>query len=365
MKVPFFDLKRQTQALKKEVLSKFEEVIDNTAFTGGPFVEELEGKLQTYLDVNHAIAVNNGTNALYLALTALGIKPGDEVIVPANTFVATAWAPSYLGATPVFVDCDEDTWNICPQKLEKAITPKTKLIMAVHLYGQVANLDAIMNVANMHGIPVIEDNAQALGATYKDRKAGTYGVISCTSFYPGKNLGAWGEAGAAFTNDEELAAKMRMLRNHGCEQRYHHDLVGYNMRMSGFQGAALSIKLDYLDGWIEKRQHIAKRYRSEIQCKHIKWQQAQENSDSVYHLFVITTDKKEALLEHMKAKEVGYAFHYPIPCHLQKAYHFLNHKVGDMPNSEYLANNCVSLPMFPEMTNDEISSVIHCLNNFL
>ena len=365
MKVPFFDLKRQTQALKKDVFSKFEEVVDNTAFTGGPFVEELEGKLQTYLDINHAIAVNNGTNALYLALTALGIKPGDEVIVPANTFVATAWAPSYLGAIPVFVDCDENTWNICPHKLEKAITPKTKLIMAVHLYGQVADLDAIMNVANKHHIPVIEDNAQALGASYKDRKAGTYGVISCTSFYPGKNLGAWGEAGAAFTNDEKLAAKMRMLRNHGCEQRYHHDLVGYNMRMSGFQGAALSIKLDYLNGWIEKRQHIAKRYQSEIQCKHIKWQQAQQNSDSVYHLFVITTDQKKALLEHMKVKEVGYAFHYPIPCHLQKAYEFLNHKIGDMPNSEYLASHCVSLPIFPEMTNEEVSAVIDCLNTFL
>ena len=180
-----------------------------------------------------------------------------------------------------------------------------------------------------------------------------------------KEKGLSDDAIAVRLGDEKLAAKMRMLRNHGCEQRYHHDLVGYNMRMSGFQGAALSIKLDYLNGWIEKRQHIAKRYQSEIQCKHIKWQQAQQNSDSVYHLFVITTDQKEALLEHMKVKEVGYAFHYPIPCHLQKAYEFLNHKIGDMPNSEYLASHCVSLPMFPEMTNEEVSAVIDCLNTFL
>jgi len=364
MKVPFFDLKRQASGLKEEVLAKFSEVIDNTAFTGGPFVEELENKLQSYMDVKHAVAVNNGTNALYLALTALGIKLGDEVIVPANTFIATAWAPSYLGAKPVFVDCDADTWNLCPKELEKAITPKTKLIMVVHLYGQIANLDAIMKVASRHGVPVLEDNAQALGAGYKDKKAGTYGIISCTSFYPGKNLGAWGEAGAVFTNDSELAKKMQILRNHGCEQRYHHEMIGFNMRMSGFQGATLSIKLDQLDTWIARRQEIAARYKSEIKCTDLKWQKAEEHSDSVYHLFVVTTERKEAFLKHLDANEIGYAFHYPIPCHLQKAYQFLNYKEGDMPNSEFLANNCVSLPMFPEMTDAEVSQTINIINQF-
>ena len=364
MKVPFFDLKRQSSALKNEVMEKLSEVIDNTAFTGGPFVDALERQLEEYMGVKHAIALNNGTNALHVALLALGVKSGDEVIVPANTFVATAWAPSYIGATPVFVDCDKETWNLCPIELEKAINHRTKAIMAVHLYGQVANLDAIMAIGKKHGIPVVEDNAQALGANYKGQRAGTYGAVSCTSFYPGKNLGSWGEAGAAFTNDDELAKMMRTLRNHGAEERYYHDYIGYNMRMTGFQGATLGVKLTYLDKWIARRQDIAERYKAEIVCYKITWQKAEPNSSSVYHLFVIITNEKEEFLKHLDSCEVGYAFHYPVPCHLQKAYADLGYKQGDMPNAEYLASHCVSLPIFPEMTDEEVNSVISAVNSF-
>ncbi len=364
MKVPFFDLGRQSAALKAEILPKLGEVIDITAYSGGKFVEELEAKLAKYVGVKHAIAVNNGTNALHLALLALGVKAGDEVIVPANTFIATAWAPSYIGAVPVFVDCDAKTWNIDPAAVEKAITNKTKAIMGVHLYGQPFDIDALLAVGQKHGIPVIEDNAQAMGATWGGVRVGGFAEISCTSFYPGKNLGAWGEAGAIFTNNDELARHMKMLRNHGCEERYYHEVVGYNARMSGFQGAVLSTKIEHLVAWTARRQEIAARYRNEIITDKITWQHTPQNAESVYHLFVITCNEKDALLAHLTQHQIGFAFHYPVPCHLQNAYKDLGYKVGDMPNSEYLAAHCVSLPMFPEMTDEEVDAVINVLNKF-
>lgn len=364
MSVPFFDLKRQYLQLEPKIKEALDKVMQQTAFSGGPFVEAFEAKLATYQGCKYAVCLNSGTSALHLAMLALGIGEGDEVIVPANTFIATAWGVSYVNATPIFVDCDAKTWNLDPAAAEKAITPRTKAIAAVHLYGQPANLEALQALCNKYNIHLIEDNAQAIGAKYKGKIVGNTGIISCTSFYPGKNLGCYGEGGAAFTNDENLAKKMRMLRNHGAEVRYYHDEVGYNYRMEGFQAAVLDVKLNYIDGWNERRREIANEYKNKINNPHITWQAADEGAESVYHIFVITTQVKKELLAHLDTFGIGYAFHYPVPCHLQKAYSHLGYKLGDFPNSEFLAENCISLPMFPEMTDEELNSVISAMNQF-
>ena len=358
------DLKGQHQQIKKEVFELFEKVYENTAFSGGPFVEQFEKDFSNYAQTKYTIGVNNGTSALHLAMLALGIGAGDEVIIPANTFIATAWAISYVGATPVFVDCDKDNWEIDPAQIEKAITAKTKAIIGVHLYGMPFDIDAVLSIAKKHNLFLVEDAAQAQGARYKGITVGGFGEMACFSFYPGKNLGACGEAGGITTNNEVYQKHLNSLRNHGSMVRYYHDEVGFNMRMGGLEGASLQVKLKYLEGWNNRRREIAKMYHAGIKNTKIKMQTQPEWADSIYHLFVVTTDEKDKFVKHLQSNGVNPGFHYPVPCHLQKAYSSLNYKVGDFPNSEYLASHCVSLPMYAELSNDDVNKVIDTINNY-
>lgn len=362
--IPCLDLKRQHEQVKTEVWAAFEKVYAQTAFSGGPFAEKFEQEFAAYCQASHSVALNNGTSALHLALLALGVGPGDEVILPANTFIATAWAVSYVGAHPVFVDCRADTWEIDAEAVRKAITSKTKVIIGVHLYGQPFDVDAIQSLADDHGIVLMEDSAQGHGAYYKGRRAGSLTRIACFSFYPGKNLGATGEGGGITTNDKAIADRIKSLRNHGSVERYYHDELGFNMRMGGLEAAALSVKLTYLDGWNLRRRQVAQRYQKEINNPLVQLQHQPEWADSVYHLFVVTTPNRDHFIEHLKQHGIGPALHYPVPCHLQKAYSHLGHKPGDFPNAEYLAAHCVSLPMFAELEAHEVDAVVAAVNAY-
>ena len=362
-KIPCLDLKGQAEQVKKEIFEAFEKVYASTAFSGGPFVEEFEKAYSSYTGAKYSIGVSNGTVALHLAMLALNIGADDEVIIPANTFIATAWGVSHAGAIPVFVDCDA-TWEIDATKIEAAITAKTKAVIGVHLYGQPFDIDAVKAICDKHNIFLIEDAAQAQGARYKGKTVGTFGEMACYSFYPGKNLGACGEAGGITTNNESYAKHLRSLRNHGSVERYYHDEIGYNYRMGGLEGASLSIKLKYLEGWNNRRREIAAMYHSGITNPKINMQQKPEWADGIYHLFVVTTDNKNALVKHLADNNIIAAFHYPVPCHLQKAYSGLRYKKGDFPNSEYLAEHCISLPMYAELTDEEVNHVIETMNKY-
>jgi dTDP-4-amino-4,6-dideoxygalactose transaminase len=362
--IPCLNLQKQHAKVKKEIFEAFEKVYAKTAFSGGPFVEEFENAFAKYTETNFSIGVNNGTTALHLAMLTLGIGHGDEVIIPANTFIATAWGVSHANATPVFVDCDADTWEIDADKIEAAITPNTKAIIGVHLYGQPFDIDAVKAICDKHNLYLVEDAAQAQGARYKGKAVGGFGEMACFSFYPGKNLGACGEAGGLTTNNETYKNKLFSLRNHGCVVRYFHDEIGYNYRMGGLEGASLTIKLKYLEGWNNRRREIATMYQNGITNTKIKLQHKPTWADGVYHLMVITTNQKDDLVKHLANNNITVAFHYPVPCHLQKAYSHLGHKVGDFPNAEYLAENCISLPMFAELSNLEVNHIIDTLNKF-
>lgn len=358
------DLKGQHQKVKKEIFEAFEKVYEKTAFSGGPFVEEFEKKFSSYIGAEYTMGVGNGTIALHLAMLVLGIGHGDEVIIPANTFIATAWGVSHAGATPVFVDCDPDTWEIDPSKIEAAITPKTKAVIGVHLYGQPFDIDAVKAICDKHNLFLVEDAAQAQGARYKGKTVGVFGEMACFSFYPGKNLGACGEAGGISTNNETYMNHINSLRNHGSTVRYHHDEIGYNYRMGGLEGASLTVKLNYLEEWNNRRREIAKKYHAQISNPKVKLQATPAYADGVHHLFVVTVEDKEAFVKHLADNGINAAYHYPVPCHLQKAYAHLNYKVGDFKNSEYLAAHCVSLPMYAELTEEETATVIDVVNKY-
>lgn len=362
--IPCLDLKGQHQQIKKEIFEAFEKVYEKTAFSGGPFVEEFENHFAAFCGTKYCVGVSNGTTALHLAMLTLGIGAGDEVIIPANTFIATAWGVSHAGATPVFVDCLPNTWEIDPSKIEAAITPKTKAVIGVHLYGQAFDIDAVAAICKKNNLFLVEDAAQAQGAKYKGKRVGGFGEMACFSFYPGKNLGACGEAGGITTNSETYVKKLQSLRNHGSTVRYFHDEIGYNYRMGGLEGASLTIKLKYLESWNNKRINVAKRYFSEISNSKIKFQFQPEFTESVYHIMVVTSDQKDAFVKHLADHGISAAFHYPVPCHLQKAYAHLGHKKGDFPNSEYLADHCISLPMFAELTDEQVNKVIKVVNEF-
>jgi dTDP-4-amino-4,6-dideoxygalactose transaminase len=363
-KIPCLDLSKQHQGIKKEIFEAFEKVYDQTSFSGGSFVEEFELNFSKLCNTKYAIAVNNGTSALHLALLALGIGAGDEVIIPANTFIATAWGVSYTGATPVFVDCTADTWQINIEKIQEKISAKTKAIIGVHLYGQPFDIDGMKDICKKHNLFLLEDAAQAQGAFYKGIAVGGFGEMGCFSFYPGKNLGACGEAGGITTNNENYYKHLQSLRNHGSKVRYYHDEIGFNMRMGGLEAASLSVKLKHLPGWNERRKLIAKRYHQEITNPKIKMQVQPEWSDSIYHLFVITVTERDELMKYLNQNNIWPALHYPVPCHLQKAYKDLEYKPGDFPNAEYLAAHCLSLPMYAELTENEVTFVIECLNKY-
>ncbi len=363
-KINCLDLKGQHDQVKKEMFEAFEKVYAKTAFSGGPFVEEFEKSFAQYTGTKFAVGVNNGTTALHLAMLALGIGHGDEVIVPANTFIATAWGVSHAGATPVFVDCDENNWEIDPKKIEEKITSKTKAVIGVHLYGMPFDIDAVKAICDKHKLFLVEDSAQAQGARYKGKTVGSFGEMACFSFYPGKNLGACGEAGGITTNNEVYLKHLQSLRNHGSTVRYYHDEIGYNMRMGGLEGASLSVKLKYLEGWNNRRREIAKLYLSGIKNPKVRMQQQPDWADSIFHLFVVTCDEKDKLVKYLQDNNINPAFHYPVPCHLQKAYAHLGYKVGDFPNSEFLAAHCISLPMYAELTNEQVNYVMDALNKF-
>ncbi|HLA58002.1 MAG TPA: DegT/DnrJ/EryC1/StrS family aminotransferase [Puia sp.] len=363
-KIPCLDLKGQHQQIKKEVFEAFEKVYEQTAFSGGSFVEEFEKNFAAFCDTKYAVGVNNGTTALHLAMLALGIGSGDEVIIPANTFIATAWGVSYTGATPVFADCDPDTWEIDFSRLESKITSKTKAVIGVHLYGQPFDIHAAQNICKKHNLFLIEDAAQAQGARYLGKPVGGFGEMACFSFYPGKNLGACGEAGGLTTNNADYYKHLQSLRNHGSVVRYYHDEIGYNMRMGGLEGASLTIKLKYLPEWNKKRKDIAAKYHKGIKNPKIKMQVQPSGHDSVFHLFVVTTEKRDELIKFLNDKNIFPGLHYPVPCHLQKAYASLGYKKGDFPNSEYLADHCLSLPMYAELSDDDVDYVIDTLNSY-
>lgn len=363
-KINCLDLRGQHQQIKQEVFAAFEKVYEKTAFSGGPFVEEFENEFSKYIGSTYSVGVSNGTIALHLAMLVLNIGPGDEVIIPANTFIATAWGVSHAGATPVFVDCDSDTWEIDATKIEAAITSKTKAIIGVHLYGQPFDVDAVKLICDKHNLFLVEDAAQSQGARYNGKTVGVFGEMACYSFYPGKNLGACGEAGGLTTNNESHFKHLQSLRNHGSVVRYYHDEIGYNYRMGGLEGASLTVKLKYLESWNNRRREIAKRYQTEIKNPKIKMQSKPQWSDGIYHLFVVTTENKEAFVKHLSDSDINAAYHYPVPCHLQKAYSHLNYTQGDFPNSEYLASHCVSLPMYAELTDDQVNRVINCINKY-
>lgn len=356
MQVPFLDLKAHHDPLKEEINAAIQEVIAVNAFAGGPFVEKFERDFAPFCDCKHAIGVGNGTDALWLAMLALDIGPGDEVITVPNSFMATAEAISYTGAKPVFVDVDDGTCTMDPKLLERAITPRTKAIIPVHLYGQCADMDPILEIANRRKIPVIEDACQAHGATYKGRKAGSLGIAGCFSFYPGKNLGAFGEAGAITTNDEALAKRMQMFRDHGQAKKYYHAVVGWNARMDGIQGAVLRVKLKYLAKNNDLRRAHAARYDAGL--KGLKVTEKATYGSPVYHLYVIRVRQRDAFMTSLSARGVGTAIHYPVAIHLQEAYASLGLKPGAFPVSEKAAQEIVSLPMFPELTEQQVETVI-------
>ena len=365
MKVSFLDLKLQYQTIKGEVDRAISEVLESSAFSGGPFVERFERAFAAAHGAKYCVGVNNGTSALHIALWALGVKPGDEVIVPANTFIATAEAVSLCGAKPIFVDCDPETYNLDPAKAENAITPRTKAIIPVHMFGQSADMDDILKLAARHNLQVLEDCAQAHLSVYKDRRVGTFGVAGCFSFYPGKNLGAYGEAGAVLTNNEDLYWKMMALRDHGALKKYHHDLVGHNYRMEGIQGAVLEVKLRHLEEWTRRRRACASRYHEAL-CgiPGLTIPAEMPQRMHVYHLYVIRVKDRDQLAAYLKEHGVQTGIHYPIPCHRQKAYASLGYAEGTLPTAESYASEILSLPMHEGLTDQEVDYVAKRVREF-
>ncbi|MCR5215350.1 MAG: DegT/DnrJ/EryC1/StrS family aminotransferase [Lachnospiraceae bacterium] len=358
------DLKRNYEAHKEEYQKAILEACECQSFSGGPCADAFEEEFAAFHDMPHASGVNNGTTALHVAMMALDLQPGDEVIVPANTYIATAWAVSYCNATPVFVDCTPDTWEIDASKIEEKITERTKGIIGVHLYGQPFDFNAVKAIADRHHLWVVEDCAQGHAATYEGKMVGTLGEIGCFSFYPGKNLFCFGEGGAILTRNQDYYDAVQVIKNQGCRVRYYHERLGYNYRLEGLQGAVLSVGLSHLKEWTARRREIGKRYLAEITNPLITHQAHPGNTQTVFHLFVITVKDRERFIAYMKEHGIGCDMHYPVPCHLQEVYEDLGYHEGDCPNAEYLAKHCVSLPMFPELTEDEITHIIHTVNAF-
>src|SRR6266850_2138602 len=360
MKVPFLDLKAHHAPLIEKFDRAIREVIESSAFAGGPFVERFEEEFAAYCGSQYTIGVGNGTDALWLTLLALGIGEGDEVITVPNTFMATAEAITYCKARPVFVDVDENTFTMNPDELKKALTAKTKAIIPVHLFGQPADMDPILEFARAHGLFVIEDAAQAHGAEYKGRKAGTMGDVGCFSFYPGKNLGAFGEAGGVVTNDPLINEKIRALRDHGQVRKYHHTLIGWNCRMDGIQGAVLQVKLRQLDrGNALRRQHAAEYNKAFAGLEAVITPTEAEWGKHVYHVYALRVRERDAVLAHLNEAGIGCGIHYPIPVHLQEAYRGLGYGHGRFKVSEQTSNEFLSLPMYPELSAEQRQYVVN------
>ncbi|MBA4392206.1 MAG: erythromycin biosynthesis sensory transduction protein eryC1 [Desulfobacca sp.] len=355
--IPFVDLKVQYFSLKEEIDAAIARVLEKSQFILGDEVAAFEEEYAAYCQTRYAIGVNSGTSALHLALLAAGIGPGDEVITVPFTFVATVAAIVYTGAKPVFVDIEPRSYTINVKQIENRITEKTKAILPVHLYGQPADMDRILEIANRLGLVVIEDAAQAHGAEYKGRRVGSLGAMGCFSFYPGKNLGAYGEAGMVVTNNPDFYQKIRMLRDWGQERRYYHVLKGYNYRMEGLQGAILRVKLRHLETWTRARRAHAGRYDRLLAPKGIRTSEAMTYARHVYHVYALRSSNRDELQKMLQTKGIQTGIHYPIPVHLQKAYEDLGYKKGDFPQAEHAAHEVLSIPMFPELTLEQIEEV--------
>jgi dTDP-4-amino-4,6-dideoxygalactose transaminase len=361
--IPFVDLRAQYRSIKAEIDEAIARVLETTAFVLGREVEAFEAAFAEYVGAKFCVGLNSGTAAVQLAVMACGVGAGEEVIVPANTFFASAEGVSTAAASPVFVDADPVSYTIDPAKIEAAITERTRAIMPVHLYGQTADLDPILEIANRYNLLVIEDAAQAHGSLYKEKRVGALGRAGCFSFYPGKNLGAYGEGGAVVTNDAEVARRVRLLRDHGSEQKYRHEVVGYNFRLEGIQGAVLNVKLRHLDRWNDLRRAHAARYDELLSESGLTLPREMPYARHVYHLYVVQTNERDALQQRLNEAGVQTGIHYPVPIHLQPAYASMGHKVGDFPESEKQAGRVLSLPMFPELTDEQINKVAEAINN--
>lgn len=374
MNIPFLDLKANYNSIKSEVDSAIQNVLDNTAYILGASVQNFEKDFAAAQQVKYCLGTSSGTDANHLVLWGLGIGAGDEVIIPANTFIATAWGATLCGATPVFVDCHPESYNIDPAKVEAAITSKTKAIVAVHLYGQSADLDPLKEIAKKHNLILVEDAAQAHLAEYKGKPIGGLTAAASFSYYPGKNLGAYGEGGAVTTNDEELFNKVKKLREHGQSQKYYHESYGHNYRMEGIQGAVLGVKLKHLSKWTDARRAVASKYNVGLKdVSKVITPKEMSYAKHVYHLYVIQLNDgslessnklRDRLKEYLTQQGVNVGLHYPIPLHLQECFKSLGYKKGDFPNSERIAEAGLSLPMFPEMTDEQINYVIGKVKEF-
>ncbi|MDR3458957.1 MAG: DegT/DnrJ/EryC1/StrS family aminotransferase [Verrucomicrobiae bacterium] len=362
--VPYLDLKAQIKPLRAEIDAAIAKTIDNCSFCLGPDVAQFEKDFAKYCGAEHCVAFNSGTSAEHVGLMLLGVGQGDEVITTPYTFVATSWAISYVGAKPVYVDVDDATMNLDPKKIEQAITSRTKAVLPVHLYGLPFDVDGIRAVCKQHKLPLMEDACQAHGAKFKGQTVGALGEVACFSFYPGKNLGAFGEGGALVTNNAEFAKRARSLREHGSTVRYYHDEVGFNYRMEGIQGAVLGIKLKHLPKWTSERQRVAKRYAELLKDTPLQLPVQPAYAESVWHLYVVRHPRRDELKAHLEANGVGCALHYPLPLHLQKCYASLGHKAGDFPNAEKSASQCLSLPIYPELTEAQILRVVEVIKAF-
>jgi dTDP-4-amino-4,6-dideoxygalactose transaminase len=362
--IPYFDLAAQMRPLRREIDAAIALTLDQCSFCLGPEVAQFERDFARFCGAGHCTGFNSGTSALHVALILLGVGAGDEVITTPFTFVATAWAISYVGARPVFVDIDDATCNLDPKKVEQAITPRTKAVMPVHLYGNPCDLDSLLAICRRHNLPLVEDAAQAHGATYHEKMVGTFGAVSGFSFYPGKNLGAYGEGGALVTDDPAMDKRARSLREHGSTVRYYHDEIGFNYRMEGIQGAVLGVKLKHLAAWTDARRRLAHRYQELLRDTPLQLPVETPNSRSAWHLYVVRHPRRDELKKHLEEEKVGCALHYPLPLHLQKCYASIGGKPGDFPQAEKSARECLSLPIYPELTDAQQERVAMVVQSF-
>lgn len=364
--VPLLDLKAQYATIRAEIDAAVYRVIESQHFIGGPEVEALENEIASYSQCAYGIGVSSGTDALLVALMAIGIQPGDEVITTPYSFFATAGAVARLGAKPVFVDIDPQSYNINPSQIETVISARTRALIPVHLYGQMAEMDKICEIARQHNLYVIEDAAQAIGAEYKGRRAGSVGHIGCFSFFPSKNLGGFGDGGMVTTSDPVLSERIKLLRSHGAQPKYYHTHVGGNFRLDALQAAVLRVKLRYLDSWTTARQHNASLYRklfSEVgTCVSIP--EELPDRRHIYNQFVIRSSRRDALMAHLKRCQVGHEVYYPLPLHIQKCFAYLNYQLSDFPESELAAEESLAIPIFPELTDTAIQAVVKAVSTF-
>jgi dTDP-4-amino-4,6-dideoxygalactose transaminase len=376
MGVPLLDLKAHHEPLQKQILDAVEQVFKSQAFILGAEVGKLEERVAAYCQAKYGIGVTSGTDALLIALMALGVGPGDEVITSPYSFFATAGVVARLGAKPVLVDIDPRTFNIDPAKISQAMTPKSKAIIPVHLYGQCADMAPIMELAKRHNLGVIEDAAQAIGSEYRDgRRACSMGTIGCLSFFPSKNLGCLGDGGMVVTNDAELAERIRILRVHGSQPKYYHKLIGGNFRLDTIQAAVLNVKLNFLDGWTKRRQENAARYetlfrqsglvqKGKVRLPEPVYRDKGIKHYHIYNQFVLRVERRDDLIAHLKQKGIGAEIYYPVPFHLQECFRYLGHKAGDFPESERAANETIAIPIYPELTMAQQTEVVEAIAAF-